>query len=571
MWVPSPLHKVLAWRSRVSRFPLWPVVMVVTWGFWFLSLWPQWLTIDERGIATSHLFMWGDWAAHFTYINHFRVEPFELWFARNPIFAAAHFVYPPLSSVLSAVLMRLGFSLHGATILPSMVLTVFFLHALWRWIKAHGLSDRATYFGASAFLLSGAWGYKKWITEAITKAFSGDFSVLGFPPEFVTKDFDNFIDWVNPIVSMMLPQRAFLLGFPIFLLILFLIHKQVFSSEAQKESSAGIDVGLLSFVLFLSHTHSFLALGFLSAFWCFAYPKKWRFWLSFALSTLLLVIPWYLAVLRSDVGTQAFSIRLGWMAPRPLTPWGWLQFWFLNWGFFLPLWCVGIVRVMRRSRRELLWSLPFFGIFVFANIVQTQRWEWDNTKFFTAALIGMIPVIVMGWQSLVALARKLPIGAKQGVIGLVLGTYILQIAPGFFDVLNLSQPSRTRWEIASPNDFVFAKHVEMYVPPGSIVLTGDLHNQPTSMLAGRTLLLGFKGWVWSYGLDYSGYDTAVEGMYRDITVSAELMRTHKIQFVVVGPHEYAQFGRNLVPETECNELARAGEVKLFDCLTWRES
>lgn len=516
--------------------------------------------------------MWGDWAAHFTYINHFRVIPVTQWFAHNPIFAAAGFVYPPLSSILSALLMRMGVSLKWATVAPSMVLSMWLLAELWRWLRVHRLSERATWAGVTLFLLSGAWGWGKWLGQVRAQAARGVWEALAFPSEFVTKDFDHFLDWVNPVVSMVLPQRAFLLGFPLFLLILRIIKQRINTTNRKFEWSTGIDLGLLSFVLFLAHTHSFLALGFLCAWWMMLFPKHWRFWLSYAVSTGLLVIPWYWAILRSDVGTQVFSLNLGWMAPTPLTLWGWSGFWLLNWGIFLPLIGLGLFRLMlTRQQMILRWFLPFFAIFVLVNIVQTQRWEWDNTKFFVVSLIGLLPLIVDTWQVLIRFIQKQKLLIRIPGLTLMLVLFGLQVLPGFLDFLHLSQPWKIRWDIASAVDVRFAEQVEQRVPATAIILTGDLHNQPVSMLAGRTLFLGFKGWVWSYGLDYRGYDTAVDEMYTNPLSSARLMKEHNLRYVVVGPHESWQFKGITVPEQNCALLIEVGEQRMFDCLTWRES
>lgn len=510
--------------------------------------------------------MWGDWAVHFTFINHLRVQPLVLWFARNPLFVLAPFTYPPVSSIIPAVLMRFGLSLWWAVIVPSVFATYWFMWQLWRWMRLHKLSERLSFLGASLFLLSGAWGHIQWLKDGWDAFYYGDWGkALSYPEAFVTKDFDKGIDWVNPIVSMMLPQRAFLLGFPLLLFILRRIYTKIHHQSSTADWSSGIDLGLLSFLLLLTHSHSFFALGVLSTVWTMVFWRRWKLWLSFALSTGLLVVPWYFAVMSSDVGgALAFTWNIGWMSPNPFQWHTWLWFWLVNWGWFLPATVVALgVLVTQKMWSDLRWYSAFVFLFLFANVVNTQRWEWDNTKLFVTVLIGFVPLILQSWSRVWNLIHK-----KWGrlVLGLVLMILVLaQILPGFIDLLQLSQPKRVRWEIASPRDMAFAKKVEAVVPATSPVLTGDLHNQPTSMLAGRTLILGFQGWVWSYGFNYHQTAEDVKQAYGDVYELGRVLNKYGARYVVVGPHEHWQFGNILAPENACDEVAREQELALFDC------
>jgi hypothetical protein len=549
------------------RRHIWLLALGATWGLWFLSLWPQWLVINKTGIATSHLFMWGDWAVHFTFINHLRVQPFTSWFSQNPIFVLAPFTYPPVSSLISALLMRIGLSLWWAVILPSIGATGFLLSQLWRWFRAHKFSERTTYFGMALFLLSGAWGYKEWLTKGVRSLLAGDGgAALSYPDAFVTKNFEQGIDWVNPIVSMALPQRAFLIGFPLLLFILMRIKKKIETKPVTTDLSAGIDLGLLSFLLLLTHSHSFFVLGFLSAVWFVLYIRHWKLWFSFAGSTLLLVVPWYLAVMQSDVGgALAFTFNIGWMSPNPFHPLSWITFWLINWGWFVPAMVLSFaLMTWKRDWKKLQWYVPFGLLFIFANIVSTQRWEWDNTKLFIAVLVGILPAIFDGWRIIWLSARRHVVTRWLFNIVLVL-LILVQIFPGWIDMLQLSQPKRARWEIASPKDMAFAKKVEAIVPPSSPVLTGDLHNQPTSMLAGRTLILGFQGWVWSYGFTYADTAREIQLAYAYVEDLAPVLKKYGARYAVVGPHEHWQFGDLLVPEQICEEVAREIDLVLYDC------
>lgn len=463
--------------------------------------------------------------------------------------------------------MRLGFNLWWAVIVPSICATGFLLTMLWRWFRSHGFSERTTFFGVALFLLSGAWGYKEWLTKGVQALLTGDGGVaLSYPQAFVTKNFEAGIDWVNPIVSMALPQRAFLIGFPLLLLILLRIKKRVEAQPVTTDLSAGVDLGLLSFLLLLTHSHSFFVLGLLSSVWFVLYRHHWRMWLSFGASTLLLAVPWYLAVMQSDVGgALAFTLNIGWMSPNPFNPISWAVFWLINWGWFVPMGVISFgLLIWKKNWKKLAWYTPFGLLFIFANIVNTQRWEWDNTKLFIAVLVGLLPCIIDGLRVIWGYAKKHT--ATKILFNILLVLMILvQIFPGWIDMLQLSQPKLARWEIASTRDMAFAQKVEAIVPVTSPVLTGDLHNQPTSMLAGRTLILGFQGWVWSYGFDYADTARDVQQAYAYGDLLGQVLNKYGASYVVVGPHEHWQFGQELAPELLCDEVAREGDLALFDC------
>nr|MDP9211871.1 hypothetical protein [bacterium] len=73
-------------------------------------------------------------------------------------------------------------------------------------------------------------------------------------------------------------------------------------------------------------------------------------------------------------------------------------------------------------------------------------------------------------------------------------------------------------------------------------LTGQQVNNPVASLAGRRLVLGYTGWLWSYGLDFAQRESDVRRMYEGVPETPELLRQYRIDFVMIGPSERADEG-----------------------------
>lgn len=76
------------------------------------------------------------------------------------------------------------------------------------------------------------------------------------------------------------------------------------------------------------------------------------------------------------------------------------------------------------------------------------------------------------------------------------------------------------------------------------VLTSDSHTHWVSTLAGRQILLGYKGWIWTYGINYGGTNDDIMKMFAGGSQTDELLKKYKISYVVVGPGELHDYHAN---------------------------
>src|SRR5205085_12500338 len=115
---------------------------------------------------------------------------------------------------------------------------------------------------------------------------------------------------------------------------------------------------------------------------------------------------------------------------------------------------------------------------------------WDNMKFFIYCHMSI--AVLLGGALAAALARggvhrALAVVAIVGMTGT--GT------------LTLVRELDTHDQLASTNDIRIAALVRQAHPADASVLTADRHNHPVSMLAGRRIVMGYRGWLWTHGVD----------------------------------------------------------------------
>ncbi|MFN7170048.1 MAG: hypothetical protein ACK4NT_02255 [Candidatus Omnitrophota bacterium] len=103
---------------------------------------------------------------------------------------------------------------------------------------------------------------------------------------------------------------------------------------------------------------------------------------------------------------------------------------------------------------------------------------------------------------------------------------------GMIDYLYLN---RVSFIMADKKAQDVAEWVRKNIPASALILTSDTHNHPVSMLTGRNVVLGYKGWMWSMGFDYGEIEKDVQKIYH--SADLELIRKYKITHIVISHYE----------------------------------
>lgn len=290
--------------------------------------------------------------------------------------------------------------------------------------------------------------------------------------------------WLNFITSQLIPQRGILLGLSLSIIIYLLLWRK-------KNAAAGIVAGLLPLI----HAHSYLVTLLAGAF------SGWKFLLPAAALGLPQIVYFY-----GLSGKQSFfAVDLFWLNE-------WRQLWPV---LLIMVW--GLVAAPKKLKK---FSLAFWLVFLAANFFRFQPWAWDNSKFF------------LHWY-LIAAVGAASLAVRRPLIGLVL--ILGLIIPGGLDVSRLIR-NENKYQFFSRQQLTVAAAAREILPADTVVLTAPNHNHWLPALTGRKIFMGYPGWLWTYGIDYSPRQAETEAIYRG---DGEILTRYPIEYVVIGPDEKA--------------------------------
>ncbi|TMF71985.1 MAG: hypothetical protein E6I13_03325 [Chloroflexi bacterium] len=194
--------------------------------------------------------------------------------------------------------------------------------------------------------------------------------------------------------------------------------------------------------------------------------------------------------------------------------------------------------------------------FVVPNIIVLQPWPWDNTKFFIFwALLGS--VLVGG-----ALAGLLRAG-RVAVTAAVAMMVLLGLS-GVLDLTRASDFTQSRVLFTDPGGLKVADWVRHNTNPTAIFAVAGEHNSPIPTLAGRRELIGYPGWLWTYGLaDYTQKTDDDSKILQGDASAEELVRKYGIGYVMIGPQEISRGGNRAYWEQHGTVVYDDGEYAVY--------
>jgi hypothetical protein len=483
---------------------------------------------------------YGDLALHSTLANHFASA--EIGFA-SPLVANHPLTYPFLGDFLVACLMRGGWSISMAFAFTGFVTAL----AAFAMIQAVALrmfrSRRAATIVVWLIVLSGSTaGLYYAVHDAASHGLPAD---LGALPSYA-HDRTRGLVWANFVADFLLPQRAFLAALPAAWAAVWALRAAFEDGQKRALALAAIAIGALPFF----HVHAFLiAFGLLG--WC----TLWRtvldgraaraWWICLAVA-LVLAAPQLAWQFGESWGTSFGRWQVGWLAPKGGVAW----FWVKNLGALLVLAPVALHFAWKRGRNSFAGALVGAAtvVFVAGNLYVFQPHDWDNMKFFLYAFM-FLAVVIAG--ALATWRRLLPLGVLA-IIGLT--------ASG---ALTLLRELDMHDQLASTQDLELAGELRRVLPADARVLTSDQHNHVVPMLTGRNIVMGYRGWLWTYGIDYRRLEHDVETMFAGS--GDALLHHYGVTHIFVGPGERETFHADLdTLRARYPRVLVHGDVEVFD-------
>ncbi len=511
------------WR-RGEPWPLW-LLLLACWPYTLILLGRSY-RITAEGILSGTVAAYADWSAHLTYISSFAFG--HNFPPRFPIYAGHAMTYPFLVDLWAAGAVVLGSPVTSAVTVTSGMLSLALPPAIYYgWLRLAG-ERAAAVLAVFVFLLSGGLGFVLFLQRLAERGGQ----VLGALPQLYTQDPALNLQWLNPVLAWIVPQRDVLLGFaavPAGLAVLW---------AARRRPGWGpyVAVGVFTGLLPLANLDAYGTLLCLGVWW--ALLERRRTWWGFVAPALVLGVPQTIWLVLG--GAASLRLQSGWMSAADGAHQSALVFWLLNTGFLVPLMLLAFAW-RRTLSRPLWWRLvPIWLWFLAPNLVVFQPWDWDNTKFFAYwLLIGALPVGLV----LARLWRLLPApGTARTVLRVVTVALVVSLVfAGTLDLARALQPAAgTTALFIDPGGVEAGAWVRTNTSPHAVFLTAPVNNHPIPVLAGRTLVAGYDGWTWSYGLPgWAARQQQVQTMLAGGPGTPELVRRYGVDYVVIGPQEIA--------------------------------
>jgi len=541
------------------------------------------------GIYTGVMNNLGDLPLHLQIINSFaqghNLPP------EDPTFAGVRFAYPFLVDFLAAMLVRAGAGVIFAMWLQNMVMGMALVGLLHYWTILLTRNRLAGVIAPLLVLFSGGMGWWLLFSESSSDGF---FAILGSLQHDYTIVPNSILRWGNSLTTLFVPQRSILFGMPLAITIFCqwwlavsqqeevepsaeptatsaLEQKTVISAKISKsrrkrsrKATAAIHrreppnfylrrmltAGLCTGLLPLIHAHTFLVVMAVAACLALIFRSTWRSWLYFfavALIVSVLEILW----LANTGGVNARSY-LGWQPGWDHGQHNVIWFWFVNTGIFMPLLVIALVwrrGALKLPQRVIWFYIPFIFCFLIPNLFKVAPWVWDNIKVLFLWYVASAPLVAWllarWWQQRSFVRWLAPV---------VLATLLLA---GALDVLRVVSEA-SEYQEFDAQGIAAASLISAQTAPRALVLHAPTYNSPV-FLTGRRSLLGYPGWMWSRGLDYSERSADIERIYLGVPEADALLRKYNVDYVLVGPMELASFKVNEQFWSKYKTLSQAGE------------
>ncbi len=455
--------------------------------------------------------------------------------------------YHYLCESVSSVFLLLGAGLKFACLLPQFAALPAVFGGAWllakRLLKSAGAASLAFWL----FFMGSGFGFVYFLGGEkgnFTRIFTAFYET---PTNYVEEN----IRWVNPIVDLLVPQRATLFGWALLFPALALLA--AFALENRRQLWPAI--ALLAAPLPLTQTHAALALALICVVLFFRQLLAGRSraalfpWLALAAVCAAAWLPQMLGEILPGVqeGERFLRLSFNWANE------GDNYFWFYikNIGVVYLL----LIPAFFAAKKPLRW---FYGgglaILLLSEFVVFQPNDYDNNKLlFVWHLLGCILVAGL----LFRLVKKLP----KRAAGAALAGALVFLAT-FGSVLTVGRELVSEYQQFSADAIAAGEWAKEETGPHALFLTGTQHINAVASLAGRTVLCGSPSYLYYHGLDYAGQQAAAKAMYE--TPGAALLEEWGVDYVVFSGYERSEFAADEGwYQRNCAEVFRQGEYVVY--------
>jgi hypothetical protein len=534
-------------RSRHTDMPLWlPLALVVPLAL--LGGYLQYTHILRNVNGALHVGQstYGDLCLHLGIATSLRGASFPPDYSLLP---GTLLGYPFLGDTMVTTMLLFGSDLtHAFVVTGTLMMALVFLgFVLFCWELTH--SPAATVVATALMFVNGGLGFL-YALDGVGKdatAFQQIFTGFYRTP---TNQPDLNLRWVNVICDMMIPQRTLLAGWMALLPTLWLLLTAARDDDVGAFAVLGVFAGALPMI----HTHSFLALGLISAgvmayaLFC-ARGRRMPVFLHFSMYgviALALALPQLITwSVPQTVNGGSLRFRFNWVNSQENGQlidgycWFWIKNVGLIWLMMVPAALTGERKLrdsggpMAHGSLTRMLGLGALCIYVTAELIQFQPNIYDNNKLFYVAYMAMMPAVGL---YLVTLWQRL-----RGVKGRVLLSCVFILVSTLSGALTIAREVVSDYELFDSQAVHAAAYFENNTPAHAVVLTGNEHNNPIAALAGRNIVCGTSSYLYFHGVDYFTQEQDERLMLEAPGDNLQLLDRYDVDYVYISAYERNDF------------------------------
>jgi hypothetical protein len=197
-------------------------------------------------------------------------------------------------------------------------------------------------------------------------------------------------------------------------------------------------------------------------------------------------------------------------------------------------------------------------LFLVVQIIQFQPWDFDNNKLLVYFQFFAIPIIM--FVILNIFKRRKAIGIFVAIVFITLSLF-----SGMIDMIpRLAMTQYTLPIIFAVDAQSMANYIKINIPQNELILTGTDHRNPVDALAGRPVLVGYPGWLWSRGINYSERESEVSNFYAYPSINSPIINEFNIHYVLLDNQTIADFKANKqIFDKNFTLIYQAGQYTLY--------
>ena len=470
--------------------------------------------------------------------------------------------YPFLADSMVTSMLLFGSGLRFSFVLTGtlMMALVYLGFVIFAWELTH---RRAAVVLASALMfINGGLGFL-YVLDGMFKNPTMLLNVFTGFYKTPTNMIDLNLRWVNVICDMMIPQRTLLTGWTVLLPALYMLLDAARERSLKRFILLGVWAGLIPMV----HTHSFFALGLLSAGvlmhqFVIAPSREMKrmltCYLTYGLIAVAIALPQLMTwTFPQTVGGGSLAFRFNWVNNQGngLLIDGYFWFWIKNVGL---VYIVMVPAALSMKRGSFLRSLALGALVIYtvAELIQFQPNPYDNNKLFYVAYMVMLPIASLYLVNLCARMR--------GVRGRYLLATLFVIASTLSGALSIGREVVSDYRLFNASEARAAAFIDAELPEDAVFLTSDQHNNAVAALAGRRIICGTSSYLYFHGISFIAQRQDEMQMLSDPANSAALFSKYGVDYAYISSYERA---KNLADEEwfqeNCGLIFEDGDVRIY--------